>query len=227
MSRLLEVRRLRRAMLLLSLALGLWLAAAPWPATAERSDHGNVRAGAEDPDQRPAPVQEHAPGQQAAQAREQDPDERAARAEVPETGDDTVGDATLLLTPSTVLTTPGTRFRLTLSILGAEDLRRLPVTLRFDPAVVEVVSVSLGSAWDDREQPILLYDASRPGELVVGLGQLDRDKTGLFGAAELLELELLAVAAGSAEIVLERFAAIGSGSKPHRTVALTARILVR
>ena len=80
--------------------------------------------------------------------RQQDPDERAAGRERPErfkTRDS--GTTTLLLTPSRLEVAVGSRVRLTLSVLGANDLRRLPVTIRFDPEVVELVSVNLGAAW--------------------------------------------------------------------------------
>jgi hypothetical protein len=159
----------------------------------------------------------------------QDPDERAAGGEVPETGEDDLapGTATLLLTPSNLVVAPGSRVRMTLSILGAADLRRLPITIRFDPDVVDVVDVALGSAWTAGQQPILLHDLSRAGELVVGLGQLARAQSGISGSAELLELELLAKAPGDAGLVLERFAAIGDQSRPQATIALTPSIAVR
>lgn len=171
------------------------------------------------------------PQQEQRQNRErgQDPDERAAGREIAEGDDDTaVADgATLLLTPSRLQAAPGSRIRLTLSILGADDVRRLPLTVRFDPDVIELVSVSLGSAWRDRPMPVLLHDASRPGELVVGLGQLDKNERGITGVAELLELEFLALAPGNAGIVLERFAAISAGARAQTTTARAADIVVR
>ncbi len=170
------------------------------------------------------------PPQQTTQTGEpQDPDERAARPELLQSDekDHPAGSATLLLTPSTLTTKVGSRLRLTLSILGAEDLRRLPVTIRFDAAVLELLSVNLGSAWNTRQQPVLLHDSSRPGELVVGLGQLARNEAGISGNAELLELELRAVAPGASQLVIDRFAAIGKGSRPQATVAVDARIIVQ
>lgn len=172
---------------------------------------------------------EHQQQQPQNRERGQAPDERAAGGEIAEGEDDAsvTNGATLLLTPSRLRAAPGSRIRLTLSILGADDVRRLPVTIRFDPKVVELVSVGLGSAWNDRPQPVLLHDASRPGELVVGLGQLDKNKSGISGIAELLELEFLALAPGNAGIVLERFAAISAGARAQTTTALAADIVVR
>ena len=161
--------------------------------------------------------------------RRQNPDERAAGEEIAEDDKDaSVADgATLLLVPSRLQAAPGSRIRLTLSILGAHDVRRVPVTIRFDPNVIELVSVGLGSAWKNRPQPVLMHDESRPGELVVGIGQLDKNKSGISGVAELLELEFVALAPGNAGIVLERFAAIGAGARAQTTTALATNIVVR
>jgi hypothetical protein len=112
-------------------------------------------------------------------------------------------------------------------VLGANDLRRLPVTIRFDPEVVELVSVDLGAAWDDRPEPVFLHDSSRPGELVVGLAQLNRNDPGLFGFAEVLELEFRAIGRGTAGLVLDRFAAVTGGATRREVTALATEIVVR
>ena len=44
-------------------------------------------------------------------------------------------------------------------VVVAERPWRLPVTVRFDPKVVEIASVALGSAWEARQQPVLLHDS--------------------------------------------------------------------
>ncbi len=214
MSRLHEARPAGRAALWVSFVAGLALSAGGgWTAAVAAADPSSDRV--------PYAAQQR--------GQEQDPDERAARGEIPETGDDgpVVGGATLLLTPANLVVEPGRRIRVTLSILGAADLRRLPLTLRFDPAVVGVVDVRLGSAWSDRQPPVLLHDSSRPGELVVGLGLLARDESGIRGSGELLDIELEALAPGSADLILERFAAIGAGAKPQPVSAVTASITVR
>ncbi|MGD8327950.1 MAG: cohesin domain-containing protein [Acidobacteriota bacterium] len=159
----------------------------------------------------------------------QDPEQRAAGIDRVGNLDEATlaGSATLLLTPSHLQLQRGERVRLTLSVLGADDLRRLPATLRFDPAVLELTAVRLGNAWDDGPQPLLLHDASRPGEVTIGLGLLDKKAPGVNGSAELLELEFVALGAGDAALRIERFAAIGAGSKPQPTTAVTAEIVVQ
>ncbi len=175
-----------------------------------------------------ASVQQVARQQQEQEQEEQDPDERVAGEEPPEgfDGSDS-GTTTLLLTPSRFDVAIGSRVRLTLSVLNANDLRRLPVTIRFDPKVLQLVSVDLGDAWDLRPEPVFLHDSSRPGELVVGLAQLNRDDPGIFGFAEVLELEFRAIGHGNAGLVLDRFAAISGGATGRETIALAAEIVVR
>jgi len=159
----------------------------------------------------------------------QDPEQRAAGIDRVGNLDEPTpeGGATLLLAPSHLKLRRGQRVRLTLSVLGADDLRRLPATLRFDPAVLALTALRLGSVWDDGAEPILLHDASRPGEVTIGLALLDKNAPGVFGSAELLELEFIALGAGDAALRIERFAAIGPGSRPQPSTAVTAEIVVQ
>jgi len=160
--------------------------------------------------------------------RQRDPEERVAGGEEAEGGEPAAhGPTALMLTPTRLETSVGSIIRLSLSVLGSRDLRRLPVTVRFDPRVVEVVSVKLGNAWNDRSEPVLLYDSSRPGELVIGLALLNRDEVGVSGTAELLELEFRAIGRGNASLILDRFAAISAGSNADELTPITAEVIVR
>jgi len=166
------------------------------------------------------------PAQARSQRRhERDPEGRVAEGEPPESGVPEADGVTLMLTPSNAVATAGGRVRISLSVLGAAPIGRLPVTVRFDPEILELAGVELGPAWDGRPPPLLLYDASRLGELVIGLAQL-----GLGGGAgngDLLDLEFHARRIGSASLWLERFAVIGSGSKIQAAQARGATVTVR
>jgi len=157
--------------------------------------------------------------------RERDPEERVAEGEPPESGVAEADGATLMLTPSNAVATAGGRVRISLSVLGASPIGRLPVTVRFDPEILDFAGVQLGAAWDGRPRPLLLYDASRPGELVIGLAQLGAG--GGAGDGDLLDLEFHARRGGSAELRLERFAVIGSGSKIQAAQARGATVTIR
>jgi len=167
--------------------------------------------------------------QQQSGERQRDPEEPADGGERTENADEATatGAATLLLTPSRFEIAAGSTLHLSLSVLGANDLRRLPVTVRFDPDVLEFVSVGLGSGWDEGPQPVLMHDSSRPGEIVIGLGLLDKKLAGLNGSVELLEFEFLAVGRGDAGLRLENFAAIAGGARAQPTSAAGTEIVVR
>lgn len=175
----------------------------------------------------PASSQHAQPPQQAGE-RPADPEQRAAGDErTPNDDGAEISGATLMLTPSRQRLAPGDRALLSLSILGADDLRRLPATVRYDADVLELSAVRLGSAWDGGPTPILLHDASRKGEVVIGLALFDRDRSGVFGTAELLELEFIAVAPGEASLRVEDFAVISAKSRARPAVAVTAEIIVQ
>lgn len=218
-----HLRSVGRALLLSALGAALFAAVLHTAAQPQQ------QAGAAQPQQQPGAAQRR---QQAAAPR-RDPDERAAGGERSPNDDGSNHDGsvepgvTLLLTPSRARIAPGDRLRLSLAVLGADDLRRLPATVRFDPDVLEPVSVRLGSAWDGGPRPVLLHDASRPGELVLGLGLLDRRQQGISGSVELLEIEFRAVGRGDAQLRIERFAVIGPDARPRPSTALGADIAVR
>lgn len=154
-----------------------------------------------------------------------DPDERAAGGERLDNNDPE--GTVLLLTPSHLQVARGAPVRLTLSVLGADDLRRLPVTIRFDPGVLEPVDVRLGAAWGGGPPPLLLFDSHRPGEVVIGLALIDRQRAGVSGSAELLELEFRAVGPGHAALRIERFAALSAGGRARPAAAAATEIVVR
>ena len=137
------------------------------------------------------------------------------------------GTATLLLTPSRIVVDPGAKVRVGVSILGADDLSRMPLTVKYDPDVVRPLSVKLGSAWDEHVPPVFLHDTSRPGEIVIGIAWLGSHDPRISGTGELLEIEFRALRSGVTEVKLERFAIIGSESKSQPVTALAASIAVR
>jgi len=163
----------------------------------------------------------------ATQEKAPDPDERFAGEELPEDRAVPEGTATLLLAPSYLEIARGRAVTLSLSVMGARNLSGLPVTIHFDPTILEVKSVSLGSAWSDLSRPVLLYDASHPGDLVVGLAQMSSAATTVSGTAELVEIEFRALRPGTTRIYLDRYAVMEPGSRVQPATALTATITVR
>jgi hypothetical protein len=137
------------------------------------------------------------------------------------------GRAQLMLSPATSEVAPGDELIVRLLVTGARDLLRLPATLHYDPSVVRVVSVRTGSAWEKGTAPTLRYDTSRPGELVVGLARLGREATPITGGGELLRITFEAVAPGSTELTLTRFALLGRRAQSQSVDARPAKVSVQ
>ena len=134
--------------------------------------------------------------------------------------------ATLLLAPSRLEVAAGTTIRMNLAVLGAQNMTRLPVTVRYDSEVLRLVAVSLGAAWNEGPVPIFLHDSGRPGEVVIGIARVG-EAPGVVGTGSLLELEFRALQPGEARVWLERFAVIGADSMSQPTRAVPATVTVR
>ena len=137
------------------------------------------------------------------------------------------GQAQLMLSPEAATVAPGDEVSMRLLVVGAQELLRLPVTLRYDPQVVRVVSVHVGSAWKGGTAPTLMYDTSRPGKLVVGLARLGREATPITGAGEVLRITFEAVAPGETELGLERYALLGRRARSQVVAAKPAKVSVQ
>ncbi len=131
-----------------------------------------------------------------------------------------------MLAPSRLEVAAGTTIRMTLAVLGAQNMTRLPVTVRYDGDVLGLVHVSLGAAWNEGPAPVFLYDSGRPGEVVIGVARLG-EAPGVMEIGSLLELEFRALQPGEARVWLERFAVIGADSTSQPTRAVPATISVR
>lgn len=135
--------------------------------------------------------------------------------------------ARLTLSPASVTLAPGDELRMRLIVVGARDLLRLPATLRYDPRVLRVVSVSAGAAWQGSAAPALMYDSSRPGELVVGLARLGRDAEPLAAGGDVLRVTFEAIAPGESDICLERYALLGKGGRSQEVEVEPAKVSIQ
>lgn len=136
------------------------------------------------------------------------------------------GQATLMLAPSRFEVAAGAAIRMNLTILGAQNMTRLPVTVRYDGDVLGLIRVSLGTAWNEGPAPVFLHDSGRPGELVIGIAHMG-EAAGVVGIGSLLDLEFRALQPGETRVWLERFAVIGADSTSQPARAIPATIIVR
>jgi general secretion pathway protein D len=121
----------------------------------------------------------------------------------------------LVPTPATVA--PGESFTLTLRVESSRPVSHLPVTLRFDPRLLELEAVSEGRFLGP-ENVAKIIAASKPGRMVLGASRLG-DVAGVTGKGVLAKLRFRALAEGEAVVAFEKGKALDAELKPLRPLA--------
>ncbi len=114
---------------------------------------------------------------------------------------DTAADAgaavRLFLLPQQLAVAPGDQFQVAVQVSADRPISHLPLTLSFDPKLLEVTAVAAGDFLGPAGIAEILADYSHPGEVVVGASRLG-DQPGVTGAGTLVQVTFRALAAGSA-----------------------------
>jgi hypothetical protein len=105
----------------------------------------------------------------------------------------------LSLTPRGLWAQPGDTFEITVAVEALTEVSHLPLTLTFDPAVLEIAGVRPGDFLGGDGEAQVLTDVSHPGELVLGASRLGT-VSGVKGKGALAHVTFRALAAGTAEI---------------------------
>ncbi|HXU31489.1 MAG TPA: secretin N-terminal domain-containing protein [Thermoanaerobaculia bacterium] len=105
----------------------------------------------------------------------------------------------LSLLPERAEVRMGDRLTLTLDVAALVPVGHLPVTLRFDPAVLRVERVEAGDFLGDPTRSQVLSDSSHPGELVLGASQFGKGP-GVAGSGTVARIVFRAVGEGSSAV---------------------------
>ncbi|HEV7667670.1 MAG TPA: secretin N-terminal domain-containing protein [Thermoanaerobaculia bacterium] len=105
----------------------------------------------------------------------------------------------LSLSPERADVRMGERLMITLDAATLVPVGHLPVTLRFDPAVLRVERVEPGDFLGDPSRSQVLSDSSHPGELVLGASQLGGGP-GVAGSGIVARIIFRAVGEGSSAV---------------------------
>ncbi len=103
------------------------------------------------------------------------------------------------LDPTPARATVGQEFELQLVAEAGKNVSHLPMTLKFDPTVIEVVGVERGDFLGAEGEAEVLADFSRPGVLILGASRLG-DVSGLKGKGTVATLRFRAVGVGSTRV---------------------------
>jgi general secretion pathway protein D len=110
-------------------------------------------------------------------------------------------DVTLALTPSVVSVRAGDRFEIALDVDARVPIAHLPVTLAFDPGLLEIVAVEPGDFLGGADAADVVADLTTPGEIVLGASRR-ADRAPVAGRGRLALVTLRAVADGGAELAI-------------------------
>ncbi|HKI86897.1 MAG TPA: cohesin domain-containing protein, partial [Thermoanaerobaculia bacterium] len=108
---------------------------------------------------------------------------------------------------------PGDTISVPLMIEAREAVSHLPMTLRYDPSLLSVVSVTPGGFFGGPERSTLLYDDSTPGRLTFGVSRLGREP-GVSGRGEIASITFRARRPGGATVRFQAVKALDGDLNP-------------
>lgn len=94
---------------------------------------------------------------------------------------------------------PGDSFEVAVAVDAARAVSHLPMTLSFDPTLLEVLGVEAGDFLGATGEATVLADVSRPGRVVLGASRLG-DRAGVAGAGAVATVRFRALKEGQAFI---------------------------
>lgn len=119
----------------------------------------------------------------------------------------------LSLVPARPAVAVGDDFEVVLAVDSPGPVSHLPAHLRFDPHLVEVVSVSSGGFLGGDGEAAVLSQLTRPGDLALGASRFG-DLPGVSGRGVALRVVLRALAPGIARLRLTRARALDPALEP-------------
>ena len=127
----------------------------------------------------------------------------------------------IALGPATIVVRPGDTFEVAIRIEAERPVSHLPMTVAFDPELLEIVDTTHGDFLGTEGRAQVLVDTGTPGHIVVGASRWGRS-TGSSGRGELLKLRFRALALGECELSFVRYRALDALLQPIESVAARA-----
>lgn len=112
----------------------------------------------------------------------------------------------LRLTPEVVRVSPGEVFDVAVRVETDTPVSHLPITLRFDPQVLQVKKILAGKFLGEESEAVFLSDHSdqtRPGRIVLGASRVG-EVPGVQGTGVIARIRFEAVASGSTTVEFKR-----------------------
>ncbi len=106
------------------------------------------------------------------------------------------------MTPRSTTATVGETFTVALRANTSTPIAHVPLTVRFDPALLRVVQVTGGDFLGSAGETAVLADLSHPGRITFGASRLGQ-RGGIAGEGVVAHIEFRAVGTGEAHFSLE------------------------
>ncbi len=131
----------------------------------------------------------------------------------------------LKLQPPRPLVAPGATFEVQVLAKTKVPVSHLPVTLVFDPRVLEVIHVRRGGFLGSEGKAKFMADSSSPGRVVLGASRVGQ-QSGVTGSGLVASLRFRALEEGQTDLSFEKGKALDNKLKPITPVA-KAKAVVR
>lgn len=199
------------------------------PPVATLEEVGEVKEEIEEkkpPAEEPPPAQEEEEEEPPA-AEEPPPDEEQAEEEPEQRGEE-ASPATVSITPAALIVFQGETFSVNISIDNARNVGHVPFNLSFEPKVLQIVDVTMGSFLEkDSAQVSFVRDYdNKGGQLRVSLARLGKD-IGVNGSGILCTVVFKAVGLGSTEVAFSNNSVRDAKSTPLPASFVPARVQVQ
>jgi hypothetical protein len=130
----------------------------------------------------------------------------------------------LELQPPHPLVAPGATFEVQLVASAKVPVSHLPVTLTFDPWVLEVLQVQPGGFLGSSSQAQFMADFSTPGRVVMGASRVGQ-RPGVTGSGLVASVRFRALEAGQTTLGFEKGRALDQRLKPIQPIARSPAVV--
>ncbi len=130
----------------------------------------------------------------------------------------------LQLLPARPLVAPGATFDVQLVVSSSVPVSHLPVTLVFDPRILEAIHVQRGGFLGSEGQAKFMADSSTPGRVVLGASRVGR-QPGVTGKGVVASIRFRALEAGQTALDFEKGKALDNRLKPITPVGRSKAVI--
>ncbi|MEE8368063.1 MAG: cohesin domain-containing protein, partial [Thermoanaerobaculia bacterium] len=120
----------------------------------------------------------------------------------------------------------GEKFVLELHIDSPVPVSHVPLTLQYDPDMLQVESIRAGDFLGSSNESTVLWDYAKPGRIVIGASRLGRSR-GVSGRGTLARIEVIALQRGRTEVKFLKSKVMDADLTPLRQVeSETVQLLI-